>query len=84
MKKRIFILPLFLLTLTIILTGCKEKVNTKNIYVSEYNNLMKAVDDLSSHKILQKFKKNIREYRLIHITKIMMEFILKPQTKILG
>ncbi|MDD6709594.1 MAG: hypothetical protein PUE26_05490 [Ruminococcus sp.] len=50
MKKRIFILPLFLLTLTIILTRCKEKVNTKNIYVSEYNNLMKAVDDLSSHK----------------------------------
>lgn len=49
MKKLILILPLFLLILSIILTGCKQKVDTKNIYVTEYNNLMKAVDDLSSH-----------------------------------
>jgi hypothetical protein len=46
MKKLILILALSLLTLT----GCNQKVNTEDIYISEYNNLMKAVDDLSSYK----------------------------------
>lgn len=43
MKKLIIILALSLLTLT----GCKQKIDPKDIYMSEYNSLMQAVDDLS-------------------------------------
>jgi hypothetical protein len=57
MKKLILILALSLLTFT----GCNQKVNTKDIYISEYNNLMKAVDDLNLYKDVKEVTKEYPE-----------------------
>lgn len=46
MKRRIKLMLIFALSL-LSFTGCSQKVYAKDIYTSEYNNLMKVVDDVS-------------------------------------
>ena len=49
------ILLLFLSILTF--TGCSQKVNLKDIYTYEYDNLMTAVNDLSLYKNIKEVTK---------------------------
>lgn len=55
--KRLLQQLLILALSLLIFTGCNQKTDAKDIYTSEYNNLMQAVDDLKLYSDIEEITK---------------------------